>query len=236
MIMKKIASMFLFATAVAFLFTSINGCKKSSDDPAPVVTTVTDADGNVYNTVVIGAQTWMVENLKTTKFNDGTAIPVVEDGTWGDLSSAAMCWYNNDVSNKLVYGGLYNWFAVNSGKLAPAGWHVATDEDWITLIFTLEGETVAGGKLKSTGTLESANGLWLSPNTGATNTSGFKGYPGGYRGSLAYNDINAKGHWWTTLENGVSTAWGYELHHDSIAVFRQYNLKTEGRGVRCVKN
>lgn len=234
--MKKFASLLTLGIALAITLTFSNGCKKTSDDPAPVVTTVTDADGNVYHTVVIGAQTWMVENLKTTKLNDGTAIPVVEDGTWGDLSAPAMCWYNNDVTNKSVYGGLYNWFAVNSGKLAPAGWHVATDEDWITLIFTLEGETVAGGKLKSTGTLEAANGIWLMPNTGATNSSGFTGYPGGYRGSLSFNDIHAKGHWWTTLENGVSTAWGYDLHHDSTAVFRQYSLKIEGRSVRCVKN
>ena len=95
----------------------------------------TDADGNVYHTVTIGTQTWTVENLKTSKYNDGTKIPLVTDGTtWGNLTTPGYCWHNNDAAtNKATYGALYNWYAVNTGKLAPSGWHVPTDAEWTTL-------------------------------------------------------------------------------------------------------
>ena len=123
--------------------------------------TVTDIDGNVYHTVTIGTQTWMVENLKTTKYNDGTAIPLVTDSTaWLNLTTPGYCWYNNDAATyKNTYGALYNWFTVNTSKLAPSGWHVPTDAEWTTLITYLGGETVAGGQMKSTGTIELGTGL-----------------------------------------------------------------------------
>jgi len=217
---------------------SNNGCKKSSDNDNPEPITVTDVDGNVYHTVTIGTQVWMVENLKTTKFNDGTSIPLVTDSTWGALGTSAYCWYNNDESQKIVYGALYNWFTVNTGKLAPTGWHVATDAEWSTLVTFLGGDTIAGGKLKSTGTIEDFTGLWLAPNTGATNSSGFSAYPGGYRYSLTngFGQINAHGYWWTSTVFGTSTAWGRDIRNDYMDVYRNYNLKTDGYSVRCVKN
>ena len=109
-------------------------CSKK-DDPNNTVNTVTDKDDNVYHTVTIGTQTWMAENLKTTKYNDGTAIPLVTDSTaWTSLLTPAYCWYNYDATTyKNTYGALYNWYAVNTGKLAPIGWHVATDAEWTTL-------------------------------------------------------------------------------------------------------
>jgi uncharacterized protein (TIGR02145 family) len=137
-----------------------------------------DADGNLYSTVTIGTQVWMVENLKTTKYNDGTPIPNVIEYTWGNLQTDAYCWFNNDIANKTPYGALYNWFAAKSSKLCPTGWHVATLEDWTKLVTYLGGIDVAGGKLK-----EAGNAHWLDQNVGATNESGFTALPGGYRGS-----------------------------------------------------
>ena len=96
--------------------------------------TITDVEGNVYNTVTIGTQTWLVENLRTTKYNDGTSIPIITDSySWPDMTSAAYCWYNNDISNKNTNGALYNWYAVNSGKLAPSGWHIPSDAEFTIL-------------------------------------------------------------------------------------------------------
>lgn len=139
--------------------------------------TVTDIDGNVYKTVKIGDQWWMAENLRTTKYNDGTSIPNITDGTaWSYLSTPGYCWYNNDISYKNPYGALYNWYAVNTSKLAPTGWHVPTDGEWATLINYLGGENIAGKKIKEAGIAH-----WLSPNSSANNETGFTAVPGGYR-------------------------------------------------------
>ena len=144
---------------------------------------VTDIDGNVYQTVTIGTQVWMVENLKTTRYIDGTAIPLdTNSSTWGGLTTPGYCWYNDSAIYGNTYGALYNWYAVNTGKLAPAGWHVPTDSEWTVLTTYLGGETVAGGKLKDTGTT-----YWQSPNTGATNASGFLALPGGFRSNFAHS-------------------------------------------------
>ena len=144
----------------------------------PPLETITDIDGNVYHTVTIGTQVWMVENLKTTRLNDGTSIPMVTDNTtWNYLHSPGYCWYNNDPATyKNTYGALYNWLAVNTGKLAPVGWHVPSVEEWNTLVLWLGGTNIAGGKMK-----EKGNSHWNLPNTGATNESGFTGLPGGGR-------------------------------------------------------
>ena len=158
-----------------------NSCKKddnSSKKEENNSTTVTDIDGNVYHTVKIGAQTWMVENLRTTRYNDGTAIPLVTGNTaWGSLTTPGYCWYNNDQATYgSTYGALYNWYAVNRGKLCPTGWHVATDAEWTQLTDYLGGVWVAGGKMKEAGLSH-----WESPNEGATNSSGFTALPGGHR-------------------------------------------------------
>ena len=114
---------------------------------------VTDDDGNVYHSVTIGTQVWMVENLKTTKYNDGTSIPLVTDATdWHNLLTPGYCWNNNDEATyKATYGALYNWYTVNTGNLCPTGWHVPGDAEWTTLTTYLGGEDVAGGKLKEVG-------------------------------------------------------------------------------------
>ena len=234
---KTATWIFLLAFATGMIIFT-NACKKSSSDNSTPVTTVTDIDGNVYHYVTIGTQVWMVENLKTTRLNDGTAIPLVADTSWLSLSSPAYCYYNNDIEWKPIYGPLYNWWAVNTGKLAPAGWHVPTDAEWTTLITYLGGDSIAGGKLKSTGTVESFTGFWFSPNTGATNATGFTAYPGGYRYYLVqgFNQINRLGYWWTSTNFGTSIAYEYYLRFDETNIYREYSSKNCGYSVRCIKN
>jgi uncharacterized protein (TIGR02145 family) len=138
-------------------------------------TTVTDIDGNTYNTVQIGTQVWMSENLKTSRYRNGGSIPYVVGNTeWQALTTGAWSYYNHDEANNAVYGKLYNWYTVKGDTLCPSGWHVPTDAEWTTLTTFLGSD--AGGKMKETGTT-----LWKSPNTGADNSSGFSARPGGYR-------------------------------------------------------
>ena len=197
--------------------------------------TVTDIDGNVYTTVTIGTQVWMAENLKTTKYNDGTKIPNVTDNNeWKNLSSAAYCWYNNDINNGNIYGALYNWHAINTGKLCPAGWHVPTDSEWTELIDYLGGKNVAGGKLKETNTTH-----WKKPNTGATNETCFTALPGGNHNFNGYFDtIDSYGLWWsvTEYEHLTNNAWYRRIIYNGSNVYRSYGNKDNGFSVRCVRD
>jgi uncharacterized protein (TIGR02145 family) len=208
-------------------------CKK--DDSNYSSNTVKDADGNTYHTVTIKGQTWMVENLKVTQYNDGSgAIQNVTDNTWGGLTTSAYCWYNNDISNKATYGALYNWYAVNSGKLCPTGWHVPTDGEWSTLITNLGDSTTAGGKLKEAGTTH-----WVTPNTGADNSSGFTALPGGshYTNGLFY--LNGKYGWYwssTEISSTSTAAWHEYMIYNTSAITRTSGSKSLGFSVRCIKN
>ena len=139
-VMKKKSIIYFYSFLIMSVFFIFQSCSKdkNNDNDNNNSSTVTDIDGNVYNTVKIGTQTWMVENLKTTRFNDGTAIPNVTDASaWNALTTPGYCWYDNNEANKATYGALYNWYAVNTGKLAPASWHVATDADWKKLEMAL---------------------------------------------------------------------------------------------------
>jgi uncharacterized protein (TIGR02145 family) len=196
--------------------------------------TITDMDGNVYTEVIIGAQTWMVENLKTTKYNDGTSIPLVTGNTaWGNLTTPAYCWYDNDVAaNKNTYGTLYNWYAVNTGKLAPIGWHVASDAEWNTLITDLGGIDSAGGKLKETDTTH-----WVSPNMGATNETGFSALPGGYRiFNGTYDYLGYGGYWWSATPINVTESWVRSMYNGNTRVFTSGKYNNYGYSVRCVRD
>ncbi|MBA7527477.1 hypothetical protein ES705_19653 [subsurface metagenome] len=176
----------------------------------------------------------MAENLKTTKYNDGTAIPLVTNSTeWDNLTTPGYCWYNNDeASYKNTYGALYNWYTVNTGKLCPTGWHVPTDSEWTILTDYLGGYSVAGGKLKETGTTH-----WNSPNTGATNESGFTALPGGYRtNSGAFNNVGSNGNWWSSTESSSTYAWHRSMNYSSSNVYRDYSGKSYGFSVRCVRD
>ena len=195
---------------------------------------VTDIEGNTYKTIQIGTQTWMAENLRTTKFKDGTAIPpVTVDSEWVGLSTPAYCWYDNDKTQySATYGALYNWYTVNTDKLCPTGWHVPSNADWTILTTFLGGASVAGGQMKETGITH-----WRSPNTGATNSSGFTAVPGGNRhdhSGLFYN-MGGNGYWWSSTA-GVGHAWYRYLGYDYANVYRNYASKRLGFSVRCLRD
>ena len=197
---------------------------------------VTDGDGNVYNTVTIGSQVWITESLKTTKYNDGTAIPNVIDNTaWSSNTSGAYCDYSNTSSYSSTYGRLYNWYAITSANpknVCPTGYHVPTDAEWTTLITSLGGEAVAGGKLKETGTTH-----WLAPNTAATNESGFTALPGGYRSDTgAFGLLGTIGFYWSSTEGGDTFAWYRYFYNTDGSANRGENDKKGGFSVRCIKN
>jgi uncharacterized protein (TIGR02145 family) len=218
-------------------------CKKlerlNPKDANGINIVVLDIDGNSYKTVKIGNQTWMAENLKTTKFNDGTSIPNVTDATqWSELTTAAWCNYNNSDSLGKIYGKLYNWFAVspttNGNKnVCPTGWHIPSDVEWAVLTDYLGGQTVAGGKMKEVGTTN-----WNSPNADATNDSGFTGLPGGSRNYYGDYDIigNYAGFWWSSTENATGLAWFRILHDSSGVAYRFYRSKKDGLSVRCLRD
>lgn len=196
---------------------------------------LTDFDGNEYRTILIGSQIWMAEDLKVTHFNDGTAIPIVTDNLiWGSLTTPAYCWYNNDVANKQNFGALYNWFAVGTGKLCPASWHVPSDSEWTILTDFLGGTNVAGGKLKEAGISH-----WNSPNTGATNSSGFTSLPTGgrnYPGGVFYG-IGVFDAWWSSTEYNYLKPYYRSVASFNELVFRGFGtLKGAGIAIRCVKD
>ena len=200
--------------------------------------TVKDINGNVYKTVTIGSQTWMTENLKTTNYSDGTAIPFVSDNTaWVNRDSIAITtpayyWYNNDSTYKDIYGALYNWYALKTNKLCPAGWHVPSDAEWSKLTDYLGGENVAGGKLK-----ESGYSHWTEPNTDATNESGFNALPGGSRFMDGkFKLVNEGGNWWSSSEYNSERAWFRGLNNNIELVIKGPLEKPTGISVRCVKD
>jgi uncharacterized protein (TIGR02145 family) len=210
-------------------------CEPEKHVLQPTTGTVIDYEGNIYQTIKIDDQWWMAENLRTTRYNDGSEIPhVTYFDDWRNLTTPAYVWYNNDpLTYKATYGALYNWYAVNTGNLCPAGWHVPTDDEWSNLAEYLGGESIAGGKMKESGTLH-----WNSPNDGATNESGFTALPGGYR----YGDdgqfwgISQFGSWWSSSEIDATLAWHWQVVYQSDDLVRYQNLKRAGLSVRCLKD
>lgn len=195
------------------------------------------------NAVRIGNAVVMVKNLSVSHYRNGDPIPQVKDpAKWAKLTIGAWCWYNNDSATGHIYGRLYNWYAVNDPRgLAPAGWHIPSDAEWTKLSNYLGGETVAGGKMKSTGTIEDGTGLWLAPNYGATNSSGFTGLPGGFRfrdgsfGGLSFY-LGYVGYWWSSTEFNTYGAWSRYLYYSHGDVSRGLGDKPDGFSVRCVKD
>lgn len=220
-----------------------------------------DIDGNNYPVVKIGNQIWMKENLRVRRYNNGTAILFDASGgsdgngsdfTWGGLTYGAHTLYAHDStatpSNLTKYGYLYNWYAAKgistAGEIAntdtlnicPTGWHVPTDTEWTTLIDYLGGENVAGGKMKSTGTV-----YWGGDNTEATNESGFSGLPGGIRRYDGFfSDNGGDGYFWSASEFDISHAWNRDLFYGDGFVYKGYddaNLeKSLGASIRCLKD
>ena len=195
---------------------------------------INDSENNFYNIVTIGTQVWMADNLKTSKFNDGSTIPnVITKVVWSTLTTPGYCWPDNDeTSYKHIYGALYNWYTVNTGNLCPIGWHVPTDSEWSVLSTYLGGEDVAGGKLKESGTTH-----WASPNTLATNETGFTALPGGVRHNDGFFQIPGYyGYWWSSSEFLSSDAWRLGLSNTTAGIHRMYRNKGYGYSVRCLKD
>ncbi len=210
------------------------GCKK---DPPVTDTRLKDYDGNIYTSVVIGTQEWMVQNLKTTHYRNGSAVQAVTGSAeWKELSAGAFCNYNNDGALVSTYGRLYNWFAVTDPRnLCPAGWHVSSKADWDTLMNYLGGYLFAGGKLKEKDTLH-----WTSPNNGATNEKGFTALPGGTRNynSGQFLGLGTQGYFWTTDEqtSDPNRAHRYYLTNQNESLSSDPGDKNFGCSVRCVKD
>ena len=223
-------------TTCQTLYISVNGC--NGQDSLLY-------NDTYYDLVDINGQCWFAENLATANYNDGSPIPNVTGfSAWGALSTPAYCWYNNNISYKPVYGGLYNYFAVETGNLCPTGWHVASDCDWMYLENSLGLSPVdqstsgwrgaalpLGGKLK--------NNAWTSPNLGASNSSGFSALPGGFRmgtSSGTFSGIVNYGFWWTSSNNNTTTAWHRGMGYNELGLDRDILIKKYGASVRCIKD
>ena len=214
---------------------------------------ITDIEGNNYKYLSIGTQTWMAENLKTTKYNDATEIPLGSETTWSTVIAPGYCWYKNDsASYKKPYGGLYNWYAVNSGKLCPTGWHVPSDDEWKTLEMFL-GITQAqadgvywrgtdlGAQLKNTSGWTSAN---IEKSGNGLNTSGFSAMPGGQRDQWsAFSDNNYYGAWWSStnstefsIAEPMTGPYARSLESSEEGMSRVRANGMRGFSVRCLKN
>jgi len=198
-----------------------------------------DIDGNVYETVQIGEQLWMAENLKVTHYNNEDEIAYPSDEDWGSFNEGQYGVYDNDSSNAVIYGNLYNWYTVDDDRgVCPGGWHVPSDDEYTILTDYLGGESVAGGTLKDTGTIEDGDGLWYSPNEGASNESGFTGLPAGYRyfNSGYYYSMGSSGYFWSSSEFNSSKSWFRALSYSSSNVHRDGTNKQRGLSIRCLQD
>jgi uncharacterized protein (TIGR02145 family) len=237
---------------VLLLISIVINCEKEVTIVNPELTVletkpvITDIDGNEYQTVKIGNQWWMAENLKVTHYRNGDAIPNVTGATeWISQSTGAYCNHGNNADHVPAYGRLYNWYAVNDSRnIAPEGWHVPTDEEWKELEMFLgmnqaEADnnyynrgTDEGGKLKETGTVR-----WDSPNTGATNESGFTALPGGIRGTYGYfYRMHQSTTFWSSTSDDHLWSWYRTLNYNTSGIGRSSSWKVNGHSIRCVKD
>lgn len=230
---SRLSTLIVIVTAIV-LITS-NGCKKADNTS----NTVSDKDGNVYKTITIGSQTWMAENLKTTKYSDETPIPLIPTlSAWNGLQTPGCCFYdNNESTYKKDYGALYNWFAIDGKSngyknVCPSGWHVPDDSDWTILITFLGGVNAAGGKMKEAGIAH-----WKSPNTGATDEYRFKALPGGEPvPPLSFLDMGYIGKWWSSTESYYLDANYVYLSYDDERIIKTSYYKSGGFSIRCLNN
>jgi uncharacterized protein (TIGR02145 family) len=232
MAMYKKQNLFNLGSEVFLLLLLLVGCSKSSD---PIVTRVTDIDGNEYNTVIIGKQTWMTEDLRTTTYNDGTPIHLLTASEYQCKFFQLFChtylgpYYMNSLTS--VQGRAYDFDAINSGKLAPKGWHVPSNEDMATLVEYLGGSDIAGGKLKETGISH-----WQAPNTGATNESGFSAIPAYSNKIVSDTDGTAVNYWSLDYISGTGGRL-WILYYNSGHIVQSYsNLTNLAYTVRCIKD
>lgn len=253
--MKQISIQTIFLTIIFFtcsckekeseptptnLTNPTNGKTTASFNPSISYGTMTDQDGNSYKTLTINNLIWMAENLRTTTFNDKTPIKQVivdtrYDAKWINLNTSAYCNLNNtdNLDTIATYGRLYNGYAVQTGKLAPKGWHVATDIEWLALISYAGGETNAGPNLK-----EAGSSHWLKSDVWETNQTGFTAIPAGFcSGPITpFSNINGSAFLWSSTEIDLNNAWGFEMFYKENNVKRQKTPKSYGYSIRCVKD
>lgn len=203
-------------------------------NPGILYGTVSDIDQNIYKTVQIGTQTWMAENLKTSRFNDGNPVPYVSGNTeWKSLTTPGFSWMNNDAGFKSLFGGLYNYYAVSTGKLCPTGWHVPDQADFTALNYYLGGVALSGGKLKESGLTH-----WKSPNAGATNESGFTALPAQGRDDSGYyipmHSVFSS--WWVSGASGIFVPC-VSVNNEDVRLQTETTLtRNKGFSVRCIKD
>lgn len=222
---------------ILFVLALVLGCsneKESESSSSRPISPVVDGQ------VQIGTQIWMTKNLSVSRYRNGDLIPQVSNPTqWANLTTGAWCYYANNSANGLVYGKLYNWYAVNDARgIAPLGWHVPSDAEWTTLVSYLGFADVAGGKLKAIGTLQAGTGVWFNPNASSTNSSGFTALPGGYvadNGSGSFL-LSKYGYWWSKTEFGSLRAIARILNYTNGSVTNLEYFKDYGFSVRCIKD
>jgi uncharacterized protein (TIGR02145 family) len=221
------------------LLLGFNTCETNRPDESPDYTgqsgQVADVEGYVYNTIGIGTQIWMTENLKTIHFNDNSPIPkITTDTSWGHLRSPGYCWYSDDsTAYRELYGALYNYYVIETGLLCPIGWHVPDKSDWEKLELFLGGNKIAGGKLKDYFT-----SYWDEPNPCYENSLGFVALPGGQRLNISgrFAEIGETGNWWTSVSENSYQAISISMTHESTGLFKYSTNKSRGCSVRCIKN
>ena len=235
---KKIKLFSRLLSILAFTVIFANSCKYDSESitdplskPGP---NVSDIDGNTYHSVILGTQTWLVENLAVTRYRNGDTIPNVLDTTaWANQTTGAYCNYFNSLGYAANFGKLYNWYSViDIRNIAPTGWHVPSDSEWVILINYLGGEDIAGGKLKEVGLTH-----WQNPNTGATNESGMTVLGAGFRdldGLFYFIKINAG--FWSTTEYNTDKAYNRFLYWNTLSIRKYFGDKRMGLSVRCIKD
>jgi len=243
---KMKTKLWIFALAmICASFSLISSCSKDDDDSH----TVKDIDGNVYHTVTIGTQVWIVENLNVTKYNDGTEIPhVFDNDEWRNLTTGAYCNYDNYKSNASIYGRLYNWYALNTGKLCPKGWHVPSSAEWYILKEYLtnngygyegSGDDIAKSLADTSGWRSSDKAGDVGNDQASNNSSGFSGLPGGNREPEGmYSFMHDSGYWWSISESEYNTSSAYIRRLFFLGdQFEGWSLpKKYGLSVRCIKD
>ena len=229
----RILSFSMLAVGIMLLLAS--GCTKA--DVKPTIkpqTDIVDQDGNVYTAVTIGTQVWMAENLRTTKYNNGDPIETTSLDISGESAPKYQWVYENNESYASTYGRLYTWpAATDSRTVCPTGWHVPTDKEWETLKLYLGGDSIAGAKLKETGTTH-----WQTPNSGTTNEMGFTALPGGYRSNLgSFVSLQVSTYLWSSSPNPTPEwSWGQRMYYNDGILLRGGYFKQAGASIRCMKD
>jgi len=217
-----------------YLFVAIvllNSCNKESNkNDTPI--SVSDVDGNVYNTLTIGTQVWMRQNLKTTHYQNGDSIiEIIDNAQWLNDKKGAFCNYNNDIENVDTFGHLYNWYAVNNPNgLCPSGWHIPSDSEWNILVNYLGGQSIAGGATKEIS-------IWDMPNTDATNSSELTVIPAGgrYENGI-YSGLYQYAAFWSSTEYDSTDSWYDNMNFNNAQVYRYFYPKSAGYSCRCIFN